>query len=177
MNAAQWFSQCEDVQAVKVLYRELVKQHHPDLGGCTSTMQEINDQYHNALKGLDGHQYKGSDGEDHTYRYDGERETEIGNKLFELLSLKMAGVEIYLVGLWVWIKGDTKPYKDALKGLACRWSNGHQSWYFRPESCRTWHSGKSFSQIASDYGAHRVVEDDIKRGSRNIGKKRELVAS
>jgi DnaJ-class molecular chaperone len=43
---SNYFSKCSTVEEVKSLYRTLAKQHHPDLGGDTATMQEINSQYH-----------------------------------------------------------------------------------------------------------------------------------
>ena len=40
-----YFEQCKTAEEAKKLYRELVKKHHPDAGGNTATMQEINDQF------------------------------------------------------------------------------------------------------------------------------------
>ena len=37
-----WFYGCLDEQTTKETYRDLVKVHHPDKGGDTATMQEIN---------------------------------------------------------------------------------------------------------------------------------------
>src|SRR5215207_7797316 len=40
-----YFSDCTTQGEAKTKYRELVKQHHPDAGGDTATMQEINAEY------------------------------------------------------------------------------------------------------------------------------------
>ena len=42
-----YFSNCKTQAEAKALYRELVKEHHPDAGGDTRTMQDINEQYAN----------------------------------------------------------------------------------------------------------------------------------
>ena len=43
--------------------------------------------------------------------------------LEKIVALKqLPGLEINLCGSWVWIGGDTKPNKDALKPLGCWWA-------------------------------------------------------
>ena len=39
---------------------------------------------------------------------------ELMNKISQLISLKMDGVDIWLIGKWIWVEGNTKSYKDAL---------------------------------------------------------------
>lgn len=41
----RWFNGCNSLDEVRTLYKKLAKQHHPDLGGDTLTMQEINKEY------------------------------------------------------------------------------------------------------------------------------------
>ena len=43
MNA--WFKNCTTLKEGTELYRHLCKQHHPDAGGDTRTMQEINEAW------------------------------------------------------------------------------------------------------------------------------------
>ena len=40
-----YFKECKTIDEVKTLYRSLAKQHHPDRGGVTETMQAINSEY------------------------------------------------------------------------------------------------------------------------------------
>lgn len=40
-----YFSKCKNLDDAKAKYRELAKEHHPDKGGDTKTMQDINLQY------------------------------------------------------------------------------------------------------------------------------------
>jgi hypothetical protein len=77
-------------------------------------MQDINDEYHEALKHANGHTRK--DGEKaYTYRYEYEWEQSIIDKISELLKLKMDDVAIWLIRLWVWIVGDTRLHKEYSK--------------------------------------------------------------
>lgn len=45
----KYFFDCQTVEAVKNLYRDLAKKYHPDLGGDTATMQAVNVEYGNAM--------------------------------------------------------------------------------------------------------------------------------
>lgn len=45
-----YFESCTDAASIKRKYIELAKKHHPDKGGDTRTMQEINSQYQTKLK-------------------------------------------------------------------------------------------------------------------------------
>lgn len=161
-----FFSHLTTVEEIKKKYRDLCKQHHPDLGGCEETMKRVNSEYHCALKRADGQTSKDAEGKEHKYSYNEVREEEIALKLQELLKLKMEGVDLYLIGVWVWIKGETKPHKDALKALACRWHAKNACWYYRPEGFKTFSSGKGLDELARKYGARRIYDtDDSKTGA------------
>lgn len=157
-----WFKGLYTVEAVKSLYRKLAKQYHPDLGGDTATMQKINAAYHAKLESLNGAQSTDDKGRQHTYKYDSGLEEEIIQKIHELM--KLDGLEISLVGTWIWISGETKRWKDTLKtqrdeagnkigGLDCIWHGKHKMWYWRREDCRVNRSSKGdFNDIAAKYG-------------------------
>ena len=153
-----YFNHCTTPEEVKSLYRSLAFQHHPDHGGDTRTMQDINAAYHEALQRLNGHTH--TDGEkEFTYRYEYEREQAIIEKINELLKLKMDDVEIWLIGLWVWIVGDTRPHKEALKALKCTWHSKRKCWYWKPYDERAFYSRQSLGALASLYGATRFMDE------------------
>lgn len=64
------------------------------------------------------------------------------------------GIEINLVGAWIWLDGNTYQYKEELKGIGFKWSKNRKKWY--------WNNGEyigrgnkkiSFSQIENKYGS------------------------
>ena len=69
--------------------------------------------------------------------------------------MKLDGLEIELCGSWLWIGGNTKEHKDALKAARCRWSSNKKLWYWHhSEEGRKWHRGKAtMNQIRSKYGS------------------------
>jgi len=154
-----WFNSNLTSETIKGRYRELAKEHHPDLGGDTATMQAINAAYLQALQRCDGQDSHGSDGKIHTYRYNEERESRIMDKIRELLGLKMEGVDVYLIGLWIWVMGSTREHKDALKALGMKWSPRRTAWSWKPYKGRTRRSRASLGTIAARYGCERFRGD------------------
>ena len=155
-----YFQHLHTVGQVKSEYRRLAKLHHPDLGGDTATMQQINAEYHARLESLHGQTNLGTDGREHTYYYHRDVEQEVMDKISELLALRLPNVTIELVGTWVWVYGDTRPVKDQLKAAGCWWHSKRRKWYWRrPTSYRREYSGLSFDALRGCYGS-RVFESD-----------------
>lgn len=151
----KYFLNASTVETVKMMYRKLALENHPDRGGDTATMAEINRQYEDALKRLDGTE---SDGR--TYRYDAAKESEIMDVIRALLAIP--GIDVDLVGRWLWISGETRPVKDQLKALGCRWSPDKSLWYWRSaDSKRPWKGTGNFEDICNTYGAQRLVRKHV----------------
>ena len=156
-----WFSGCTTPEEIKKHYRMLAMLHHPDRGGDNGIMAEINNQYHAALAACDGHSSFDTEGKQHTYHYNRETEEAILSKINDLLRARMAGVEIWLVGYWVWIRGDTKPHRAQLKKLDCQWNPKRGCWYWQPfKKYRHRSSPLSFEGLADKYGARVFVSKD-----------------
>jgi hypothetical protein len=156
-NNGGWFFGCLTVESIKTLYRELAKKHHPDLGGDTATMQDINAAYLAALKGCDGQRSHDAENKEHTYRYNEETETAVMNKVMELVRAVPASVRVALIGCWIWIMGTTREdttTRAALKAAGCMWHAKRSAWYWRPLEWR--HRGRqsrgSLSHLAARYG-------------------------
>lgn len=148
----KFFQNCATVAEVKALYRKLAIENHPDHGGSTQLMIEINLEYELALESMDGQTSKGSDGKEHVYKYDQEKENAIMDKINEILSEKMQGVNIDLIGVWIWLSGETKKYKENLKKLGCKWHRVRKVWFFNCSERKSWQSKGSLEDLASQYG-------------------------
>lgn len=155
-----WFSGCSCVAEVKSLYRKLAKQYHPDIAGYASTpvMQEINAAYHKALEMKHGETTVDDEGKEHVYRYSYPIEQAIIEQIFKLLGLRMVNVEVELIGFWIWVHGDTRPYKEQLKALDCQWHSKRGMWYWRQVFSR--YTGKSFDTLRMVYGSQKFEAAD-----------------
>lgn len=64
-------------------------------------------------------------------------QAEFAEILAVLMGLK--GLEIEICGNWLWIGGETKENKDALKGAGCKWASKKKLWY--------WHAGEWVKKV------------------------------
>ena len=133
------------VQGLKNIYRLLCRKHHPDRGGNTETMQQINWAYEYILKNMDK--------QDNSEKARINNLSEEGQKIFEQL-LTFEGLEILIVGSWLWVKGDTKTYKDTLKELGLYWHVKKQMWAYAG-SKTTSRGNIDFDKIIDVYGVSR----------------------
>ena len=74
-------------------------------------------------------------------------------------ALKGTSLRCELVGKWLWISGDTKPQREKLKSLKCRWSSNREMWYFHTGKYHSYHSKESFETIRTKYG-HKNIKGD-----------------
>lgn len=129
-------------------------------------MKELNLQYEQKLKSCNGQTSKDSEGKDHVYRYDEVVENELVEKICQLLELQMEGVNILLIGIWIWVLGDTKPYKDGLKRIGCRWHTKRGCWYFATHKGRYFSNGnQGLNELADRYGCQEIKE--VKKTKRH----------
>lgn len=56
-----------------------------------------------------------------------------------------------LIGNWIWVDGNTKPYKEKIKALNFRWSGRHKKWYKPDNNQYKRSSNKSFAEIKEAY--------------------------
>jgi hypothetical protein len=160
----QFFKGLSQVTEIKALYKKLAMQHHPDRGGDTRMMQELNAQYHKALESCHGEVYTGTDKVEHTYWYSSEKEELLVKKIDEIIRsgvLNNDQAECLLIGTWIWIIGDTKPIKEQLKAMKMSWHSKRLAWYWHtPQFKRKYNPNASLDDLALAYGAARIVGSD-----------------
>ena len=165
----KYFKNTRTLDELKAAYRRLAMQYHPDMGGDTETMKAINAEHDELFEQLKRQQNARADA-DETGRTHHTTETaeEFREIIVELL--KLDGLEIELCGSWLWIGGNTKEHKDALKMMGCRWSNNKKLWYWRHEEhARSWHRGnRTMSEIRTKYGS-QVFTGGQESGYERIG--------
>jgi hypothetical protein len=156
-----FFAGCTTPTEVKSRYRHLAMQWHPDRGGDTATMQAINAQYKQVLARMDGTQETGTDNQPHTYHYNDAAEQAIIDKLAALLRSKLPGCDIWLIGKWIWVQGDTRPVRETLKANGLVWHAKRLAWYWhRPEDYSHYNARGDLASMAAKYGARHFAGAD-----------------
>ena len=161
----KYFTNINTLDELKAAYRRLSMKHHPDRGGDTATMQEINAEHDELFERLKK-QHNASADEFHQTTETPEEFREI----IELL-LRLEGLTVELCGSWLWIGGDTRQHKETLKAAGCRWSNNKKLWYWRhAEDGSKWHRGnRTMSEIRMKYGSQVFNGGQESSGYERIG--------
>lgn len=161
------------LEELKKEYRRLAVLHHPDNGGDAENMKILNNEYDYLFERLKN-THKSHAGEYYEKESTGETPEEWKELIEKLIALKMVDVTIEIIGSFIWISGNTKPYKDALKALGFKWSQNKMAWYMAPEGYRR-KSRKQYdlNDIRGMYGNSTVKTDSEKEKEGKSKKKRK----
>lgn len=151
----KWFNNPQTLEELKKEYKKLVFKHHPDKGGKTSDMQEINAEYDRLFAKLKN-VHKSADGKTYTAKEETKETPEQFREILEKL-IHLDGIEIEICGTWIWITGNTFTHREALKQLRFKYSKNKAAWYYHEEGYRKT-SRKTFSldEIRDLWGSEKV---------------------
>lgn len=137
---------------IKARYKELAKQYHPDLGGSTEAMKQVNEQYEKVLTGAYQKAGKSITEIDELL----EKDAVLRDKLNEIVSYP--GISIELCGTWLWVTGDTRPVKEKLKEAKFRWAKNKHCWFWRAEEHKSYNrKAMSLDEIRQKHGTHTLT--------------------
>lgn len=158
----KYFINCLDLKQVKAKFKELVKVHHPDLNGELEIMQVINAEYDLIIeKGLSYyHAYYKSEKSLNENANNDNLNFSVEDYIKVIKFCLDNGLTVELCGSWLWISGDTKPCKDTLKELGCKWSISKKLWYFTDTPKRFIRSKFSMCEIRAKHGS-KVFRRDM----------------
>lgn len=161
----KYFINIKTLDELKAAYRRLAMQYHPDRGGDTETMKAINNEHDELFEQLK-RQHNAKADENHQTTETPEEFRDIIEQL-----LKLDGLTVELCGSWLWIGGNTREHKDALKAAGCRWSNNKKLWYWRhAEDGARWSRGRrSMGEIRTKYGSQVFDASGERSGFERIG--------
>jgi hypothetical protein len=162
-----YFADCSDPKAIKTRFRELVMIHHPDRGCDTATMQEINAQYEAAMRASYAQDEKTAESVDWWMEQE--------QAMMEVLALlAQAGLvdllTVELLGVWLWVSGETRPHKECLKACGLFWSQQKAAWYWRSPVHRVPRRAapnRSLDELRSGFGSKEFAP---KFASQTAGK-------
>lgn len=146
-----YFHDCHTAEDVKHQFRENAKKYHPDLGGDPEDFkamyiefEKLWSRYKNIHRNAEGKTYE---------RETDETPEEFANIINTLVRLN--GVHVELCGSWIWVSGNTKEYKDTLKGLHFKWAYKKQAWYYHTEPYRKKSRRElTLDEIRDMFGSH-----------------------
>lgn len=157
----KYFENISTLEELRKQYKELLKLHHPDNGGNLGTMQEINAEYDRLFKILKNqHENSNADWASTNNDYDNMKyDFAEDEKLREMLNkiIHFGGIDIELIGAWIWVSGNTYAYKKDLKELGFKWASQKKMWYWHSEVFRK-RSRKTLSMddIRNYYGSTEI---------------------
>lgn len=148
----RYFENVNCIEDVKQTFRKWAMELHPDKGGNAESFKEMMAEYERMYAKYENI-YRSKDGG--TYR-DEEKPHQTASEYSELINelIKLHGIEIEIIGTFIWITGDTKPHKETLKELGFKWSKKKAAWYKSPAGYKR--MGKKFYALDEIRGMYGV---------------------
>lgn len=147
MEKMEKLYKAKTVEELKKIYRKMALVYHPDKGGSDKEMAELNNLYEKLFDQLK----EGNTKETNRQFVD------IIDKL-----MKFDGLEIDIVGTWVWVYGNTHACKEELKEMGFRWASKKKKWYLG-EFTKKKRSSMTYKQIVDKYGVEKHETKKVKK--------------
>ena len=128
----RYFKNINTLEELKKEYKRLALANHPDRGGDVEIMKAVNAEYDEMFAKVKNI-HVNAKGETYT-----KESTETAAEFKDIIDklIKMAGLEIEVIGCFVWVGGNTKEHKDELKVVGFKWHSAKKLWYKSPEGYR-----------------------------------------
>jgi len=148
MEKESFFIDCNSLDEVKRRYKNLALQFHPDIkGGVKETMQAINLEYSLILSNpVLGFSQRSKQEQEETVMY-----PEIIDQIISF------DVKIEIIGNWIWLSGNTFPYRKKLRSIGFYFAPKKKNWYYRPRQYKSRNrNSMPMDYIRKKYGSEKV---------------------
>lgn len=167
----KYFKNPKTLEELRKQYRDLLKKFHPDNeNGSEEITKAINAEYEQLFKVLKNrHENKTSNSTDNgsTKAHDNMKwNFEEDEKLRDVLNkvINFENITIEIIGNWIWLSGNTYPYKNELKEFGFKWASQKKTWYWHSEAFRKRsHRNLSMNEIRDYYGSTEVETESRKK--------------
>jgi curved DNA-binding protein CbpA len=148
------FKNIDSLDQLRKEYHRLALQFHPDRGGCEETMKAINNEFEKLSKSLINANTDFSAARKVYENQVSEEIIETINKIIDLI-----GIDIEIIGSWVWLTGNTYPNREAIKEAGFNFSRQKSAWYWHAGDYRK-RNGKmsSLDDVRDFWGSEKIAQ-------------------
>lgn len=143
----------KNISELKAIFKKLAMIHHPDRGGNTRDMQNLNNEYERLFNILK-----------HSEKTNNKQfnENEVASDFIDIINKVVAAmgndpeITIELVGTWLWIWGIKKdsPYHKLMNELKFRFNNKKIAWSFTSDTYKHYSKyNMDMDKIRDKYGS------------------------
>lgn len=152
----KYFKNVKDEKELKKAYFKFVKQFHTDNGGNKEDFIEMKAEYEKIIK---ENLYSKTQEEEETNNE--ENMKKFADVIDKIVILE--GLEIEIIGEWIWVGGNSYLHKDILKENKFFFSRGKKKWYWNGDDKKSKRrSHMSYEEIKEKYGYTKVKNKKVK---------------
>src|SRR5574343_217680 len=143
------------MDSLRKAYRAISKKYHPDVNpNGLEMMKLINMSYDLLVEKFNSWSLAG-------FHPDEVSVDELLQEIFEKIK-HCSGVKFEVIGSWLWVTGNTRPYKALFKTVGFKWSPNKVAWYWHPGEWKKFSKKRlDLDQIRDIYGS-MILEGEKK---------------
>lgn len=163
----RFFENIRTRQELRKAYLKLLKQYHPDNGGDPETCKALNSEYERLFQTLPETADPNQEATEEQKKAAADMDQLIRETLEKII--RFEGLNIEIVGTWIWVDGNTYIYKDQLKDAGFTWSKARKKWHAAPYGERIFYRNRkgqkkpAFDDIRRRYGSEFVQTEKTEK--------------